>query len=220
MPMLRGLGIAAVFGALVLTSPQASAIEKVTVGNATTVVRTVTGAFDSKIRQLKLLDDLYHNEVLETAEASATEVVFLDDTRLALGPNSSLVLDEFVYDPNPDKSKFVITATAGIFRFVSGKLPKKAYTIHTPTATIGIRGTSFTVLVWNRRSESGTSELAVNITVEKGTAEVVSCHGERVLLDRPGLSTTVSQRSGTNCSAPTEPGPQPPGLAALARHLN
>jgi ferric-dicitrate binding protein FerR (iron transport regulator) len=192
----------------------------VTVGNATTVVRTVTGAFDSEIRQVKLLDDLYHNELLETAEGSATEVVFLDDTRLALGPNSSLVLDEFVYDPNPDKSKFVISATAGIFRFVSGNLPKKSYTIHTPTATIGIRGTSFTVIVLDRRSESGATELAVNITVEKGTAEVVSCHGERVLLDRPGLSTMVSLGSDTNCSPPTEPGPQPPDLATLAGHLN
>lgn len=220
MPMLGGFGIALMFVALLLASPEASAIEKVTVGNATTVVRTVTGAFESNIRQVKLLDDLYHNELLETGDASATEVVFLDDTRLALGPNSSLVLDEFVYDPDPDKSKFVITATAGIFRFVSGKLPKKSYVIHTPTATIGIRGTSLTVLVLNRRSESGASELVVNITVEKGTAEVTGCHGERVLLDRPGLSTTVSQRSGTDCSPPSEPGPQPPDLAKLASRLN
>jgi hypothetical protein len=218
--MLRGFGTALLFVALLLASPEASAIEKVTVGNATTVVRTVTASFDSEVRQVKLLDDLYHNELLETDEGSATELVFLDDTRLALGPNSSLVLDEFVYDPDPDKSKFIISATAGIFRFVSGNLPKKSYTIHTPTATIGIRGTSFTVLILNRRSESGGTELAVNITVEKGTAEVVSCHGERVFLDRPGLSTTVSQRSGINCSPPTEPGPQPLDLATIASQLN
>ena len=103
----------------------------------------VTGTLEADLRHIQLLDDIYHNEIIETGDESATEFVFLDETKLALGPNSRLVLDRFVYDPEPDKASFVMTATAGVFRFVSGKLPKKSYEIHTATATIGIRGTVF-----------------------------------------------------------------------------
>jgi hypothetical protein len=137
-----------------------------------------------------MADDVYHNELIETQEASATEIVFLDDTKLALGPNSSLTIDRFVYDPDPALAAFVATATEGVLRFVSGNLPKISYAIHTPTATIGVRGTALTVAVLPVELSGG--QFAVNIAIEEGVAEVTDCQGRRVILDRSGLSTAVS----------------------------
>ena len=118
---------------------QAGAAET-TIGNAHIVVKTVTGIINEEVRQINMMDDVYHNELIETGPESATEFVFLDGTKLAMGPNSSMILDSFVYDPETHAGTFVITAIGGAFRFVSGKMDKASYEIHTPTATIGIRG--------------------------------------------------------------------------------
>ena len=119
--------------------------EKTTVGNANVVVRTVTGIADEEKRELALQDDIYHNEKITTGAESATKLIFLDQTTLTLGPNSEIVLDRFVYNPNKSKGSFIMTATSGAFRFASGKMSKNSYKIHTPAATIGVRGTEFTV---------------------------------------------------------------------------
>ncbi len=201
--MIKKLLAVTAIGLFAVVSNQAMAVEKTTIGNARTVVKTVTGTLDADLRNIQLLDDIYHNEVIETGDESATEFVFLDETKLALGPNSSLVLDRFVYDPASDTGSFVLTATAGVFRFVSGKLPKNSYEIHTPTATIGIRGTVFSFIVIAGGPQGAAK---VVVTVEEGVAEVTSCLGERISLRRPGASTTISMNSDGVCSARTTPG--------------
>ena len=201
--MIKKLLAVTAIGLFAVVSNQAMAVEKTTIGNARTVVKTVTGTLDADLRNIQLLDDIYHNEIIETGDESATEFVFLDETRLALGPNSSLVLDRFVFDPASDTGSFVMTATAGVFRFVSGKLPKKAYEIHTPTATIGIRGTVFSFIVVPGELHGAAT---VIVTVEEGVAEVTNCLGQMISLRRPGATTTVSISSGGICSTHTIPG--------------
>jgi hypothetical protein len=198
--------------AIAFAGVEARAVEKVTIGNARVIVKTVTGTFEADFRHINLLDDIYHNELIETGKESSTELIFLDE-------NSSLTLDKFVYDPEPGKSSFVMTATAGVFRFVSGKLPKDSYTIHTPTATIGIRGTAFTLVILPGSSSGDGLDLTVNITVEDGVAEITNCRGQHVSLDRSGPSTTITGSADGTCSAPTTPGPQPSEMAALLSGL-
>ncbi len=214
--MIRGFAALPIIAILTIASVDTYALEKTTIGNARMIVKTVTGTIEADLRRLKLLDDVYHNELIETKEDAATELVFLDETKLALGPNSSLTLDQFVYDPDPDKASFVMTATAGVFRFVSGKLPKKAYTIHTPTATIGVRGTALTIVVLTSGDGGG---IAVNVTVDQGVAEITNCRGERVSLNRLEPSTTITGRAEGSCMAPTPPGPQPSEFAAIVANI-
>jgi len=215
--MIKVLSAVAAIGLFALASSQGMAVERTTIGNVRIVVKTVTGTIESDRRKIQLLDDIYHNMVIETGDESATEFVFLDETKMALGPNSRLVLDRFVYDPEPGKASFIMTATAGVFRFVSGKLPKMSYEIHTPTATIGIRGTVFSVIVIPGDTEGNPAR--VNVTVEDGVADIISCLGEQVSLMRPGESTTVSMNADGTCAAPTPPGPQPAEFARLLAAL-
>jgi hypothetical protein len=77
-------------------------------------------------------------------------IQFLDDSVVKLTEHSKLVIDEYIFDPDPSKSKMALNMASGTARFISGafgKIDKQNITINTPTATIGIRGTDFTTTV-------------------------------------------------------------------------
>ena len=77
-------------------------------------------------------------------------IEFLDDSVVKLTEHSKLIIDEYIFDPDPSKSKMSLQMASGTARFISGafgKINKENITINTPTATIGIRGTDFTTTV-------------------------------------------------------------------------
>jgi hypothetical protein len=172
--------------------------DQITIGNTRVVVRTVVGNFEGEIRTLALEDDVYHNELITTEKDSATKLTFLDETSLTLGPDSSVVLDRFVYDPDPSKASFVMTATQGIFRFASGKLPKNAYRLHTPAATIGIRGTVLDVAI--EGADRPGADSVVRIALQEGEATIGDCRGEVQSL-AAGQSIELSWNPAEPCNA-------------------
>jgi hypothetical protein len=173
--------------------------DQITIGNTRVVVRTVIGNFEGEIRTLALEDDVYHNELIETEKDSATKLTFLDETTLTLGPDSAVVLDRFVFDPDPSRASFVMTATQGIFRFASGKLPKNAYRLHTPAATIGIRGTVLDLTIEPAARPGGAA--VVRIALEEGEATIDDCRGEELRL-AAGQSIELSWNPTEPCRAP------------------
>ena len=172
--------------------------DQITIGNTRVVVRTVIGNFEGEIRALALADDVYHNELIETEQDSATKLTFLDETTLTLGPDSSVVLDRFVFDPDPSRASFVMTATQGIFRFASGKLPKNAYRLHTPAATIGIRGTVLDLAIEPAAGPGAAT--VVKIALEEGEATIDDCRGEELRL-AAGQSIELSWNPTEPCHA-------------------
>ena len=77
-------------------------------------------------------------------------ILFLDDTRVDVTQHSKLIIDEFVYDPNTKKGKLTLKAALGTVRYASGQIAKNSrqdITIKTPTATIGVRGTDFSMTI-------------------------------------------------------------------------
>src|SRR5262249_252627 len=80
-----------------------------------------------------------------TTAAGQTQVVFLDQSAMTVGPNSDLTIDQFVFDPASGTGKQAISAARGVLRYVGGKLSKQedAVTLRTPAATIAIRGGAF-----------------------------------------------------------------------------
>ena len=177
---------------------QAAISDQITIGNTRVVVRTVIGTFEGDLRVLALEDDVYHNELIETEQESATKLIFLDETTLTLGPESSVVLDRFVYDPDPSKASLVMTATKGIFRFASGKLPKNAYRLHTPAATIGIRGTVLELVIAPAARAGG--QASVRIALQEGEAIVGDCRGRELIL-RAGQSIALMWNPAEPCAA-------------------
>lgn len=120
---------------------------------------------------------------LRTAPQGALEVTFLDRSKLAMGPNSQLVIDQYVYAGASGGGQQVVRYTQGAFRFISGSIPKDKVRIETPTVTIGIRGTTIRTLV----TEDGTT----TVGLDHGNAFVTSkLSGQTVFLS-PGEKVTI-----------------------------
>ena len=117
--------------------------------------------------------------------------LLLDDSQVRLTEHSELIIDEFIYDPDPSKSKMALQFASGTARFITGKLAtidKENILIQTPSATIGIRGTDFTVTV----DELGRS-LVILLPDNDGSSRD-SCRNScgEVTLNKPYQATTVS----------------------------
>ncbi len=72
-------------------------------------------------------------------------MLLVDGSTFTVGPNSNLVIDKFVYDPNKKTGQLVATFTKGTMRFIGGKLSKNdgGVTVKTPAGALAIRGGMF-----------------------------------------------------------------------------
>ena len=86
------------------------------------------------------LDPIVRNATLQTVPNGSLEVKFTDGSKLTLGSASTIVVDNYVYAPGGGGAQ-TLKMTRGLFRFVSGSIPKDQVKLQTPTVTIGIRGT-------------------------------------------------------------------------------
>ena len=120
-------------------------------------------------------------------------ITFLNNSQVRLTEHSKLVIDEFIYDPNPSKSKMTLQFASGTARFITGKLNninKENIAITTPSANVSIRGTDFTLTV-NELGES----LIILLPKADGTPSgeiLVSTAAGEVILNQPYQATTVS----------------------------
>ena len=83
--------------------------------------------------------------------ACVSNIKFKDDTKVRVTENSRLLIDDFVFDPKKsDAGKLAIKAAMGTVRYTSGQIAKnnpQQVNIKTPTASIAVRGTDFTMTV-------------------------------------------------------------------------
>ncbi len=138
----HALACSALAASIAATAMIAPVVAGGEVGKTTVVVRTVNVEKDGNVRRAGLGGYVEQSDVIETADGSASEIVFLDDTIVAVGPNTRLTLDEFVFNSDPALGRFAMTSDKGVFRFDSGNLAKGAYVIRTPTVTISVGGTA------------------------------------------------------------------------------
>ena len=91
-------------------------------------------------------------EPMDTAvtEKGRMRIDFVDETRLDLTEHSRVVIDDFVFDPNAKTGALSIRSTLGTMRYASGQIAKNSrqnVRLRTPSATISVRGTDFTMTV-------------------------------------------------------------------------
>lgn len=141
---------------------------------------------------------------LDTIETGKGEVgiSFDDDTQVKVTENSKLVIDDFVYDPkNKSVGKLALKCAIGTVRYASGNIAhdnNKNVAINTPTATIAVRGTAFTMTV----DEIGQSMVILlpNLDGSVGEIEVRTAMGSVVLNQAFQATVTTS-----NEIKPTKP---------------
>ena len=87
-------------------------------------------------------------DLLKTGKDGRMGIAFTDDTRIAVGPNSNILLATYKYDRTQQTGQFVARVNKGSLGVVSGKIAKSAKNamqVHTPTTILGVRGTRFVV---------------------------------------------------------------------------
>jgi hypothetical protein len=120
-------------------------------------------------------------------------IQFLDSSILKLTEHSKVVIDEYIYDPDPSKTKLALNMASGTARFITGALGRinnNNILIRTPSATIAIRGTDFTTTV----DELGRS-LIILLPNPDGTSSgeiAVETWSGTEILNKPFQATMVS----------------------------
>ncbi len=84
---------------------------------------------------------------ISTDSRGVVQLIFVDETKIAIGPNAKMALDVTMLRNKKKAKNFAVQALGGSFRFISGNSRKRAYSIQTPTATMAVRGTIFDMWV-------------------------------------------------------------------------
>lgn len=141
----------------------------VAVRGEVTVVRA-----DGTSAPLALKDSVWQGDQVRTGDRGRVQISFADDTVLNLGRNTRIEISECIFKRSEGQGALSLSINEGVFRIVGGAIMKIApenFKVSTPTATIGIRGSSF---------------------VAEVTAELTTL----VLLGTTGAGITVSNEDG------------------------
>ena len=93
---------------------------------------------------------VFSGDALSTGDNGGIGVIFDDNTVFSLGPNSQVVIDEFVYKPREGEASFVASALSGSFKYLSGgisRVNRDGVQLRLPVATMGVRGTHLAAVV-------------------------------------------------------------------------
>lgn len=175
----------------VLMLPMAAAAQVVGKAAAVNQDSTVAG------RVLQIGASVIHKERIVTNARGSTQLLFIDQTTINIGPNCDIVIDEYVFDPNKGTGKLTVTLTKGLMRFVGGQITHNgSATVNTPPASIGIRGGLVDISTNGKTTSASNSFGTVTITGKTGP-------GAGTPVNIPQGSTGTGNGAGAPSVAPT-----------------
>jgi hypothetical protein len=170
-----------------------SPVSQAAVGIAAAVVGEVKlSNASSKPKAVSVRQRIALADLIQTGKKSQLQVLLLDRSTFSIGPNATLRIDRFVYDPARGRTSGA-TVARGAFRFMSGQANRgNSSTVSTPVATIGIRGTIL---------EGAVGEAARDIAKHENKA-VRDANADKkaatiVVLRGPGLRTEAGAEVGS-----------------------
>ena len=137
--------------AFLLIATAASAVaQDAQIGQVNTETGTVSVSRAGQQSPLKIGDPVYQKDVVETGKDSSVGITFVDNSVFSTGPESRLALDQFHFDSSNFHGDMLAKLQKGTLSVVSGDIARSspgAMKIQTPTAILGVRGTTFAVQV-------------------------------------------------------------------------
>lgn len=134
------------------------------IGNVATVVGNATVTRNDAATPLKVKDEIYLNDVVQTSAKSSLGITFNDATTFNLTANARITIDSFVYEDGGKNNAALFEVAKGTVAFVAASVAKTGdMKISTPTATLGIRGTSGVVEVPEDATATGRNNVAVKL---------------------------------------------------------
>lgn len=140
---------------------QPAAVEPI--GNVATVTGIATVIRDKNSYPLKVRDDIYLNDVVQTSSNSSLGITFNDATTFNLSASAKITIDNYVYEDGGKQNSAIFDIGRGTVAFVAAAVAKTGdMKIATPTATLGIRGTTGVVDV----PENATANTTNNVNIK------------------------------------------------------
>ncbi len=168
----------------------ASIAKVISVTEGTTIER------NGKSQALALKDDVFINDVISTTATGKAQLIFNDDTIVSIGVNSKFYMSDY---SDSERKAFKANVAEGFARFVTGAIVKAnpdAFTVRTPEATAGIRGTIISILLEGGQTifmvegsglEGAPSVVVNGVTIAPGQMAAFGPNG--VLISPPALIT-------------------------------
>ena len=142
---------------------------------------------------------VFVGDEIRTGPGARLLIRFDDHSKLTLGENARITINQFIYAPGGDSDQ-ALDILQGVFRFATGQIGHTApddIAFTTPVATVGIRGTVFVGGELTVGMPVGQPHYGFQIT--EGVIEVTSPAGS-VILDEAGEGTFLPL---TRVAAPT-----------------
>jgi FecR protein len=134
------------------------------IGNVATLTGSATVTRNNTATPLKLQDDIFLNDVLQTSANSTLGVTFNDATTFNLTANARITVDNYVYEDGGQQNAALFDVAKGTVAFVAAAVAKTGdMKISTPTATLGIRGTTGLVEVPEGASATNPNNVAIKL---------------------------------------------------------
>ncbi|MBF0528931.1 MAG: FecR domain-containing protein [Deltaproteobacteria bacterium] len=150
--------------ALAMSSPAAALTPGLTqVGTVEEVVgsATITHKGDPKTITLQAGMPIYLYDNVKTQPSGQVRLLFKDQSIVSVATDTSLTIDEFVFDPSKQQRTGLISILWGKVKCLVNDTvgaSRNKFDVITPTAVIGVRGTDF--LVWVKtKTETRTAAL-------------------------------------------------------------
>ena len=149
---------------------------------------------------IKAGDSVSQGEVIKSSSGGSAKITFSDGTSMSVGSSAQVTLSHFVYaDKKKTFEKASFDLAKGAFRFATGNSDKKAYEVKTPTSTLSVRGTVFTMNVTEK-----------NTTVNVISGTVVFCQGGKCQVVEAGQSAGDDSSDSDQSGQSNPPGMTPP----------
>jgi hypothetical protein len=134
------------------------------IGNVATVTGSASVIRNDKTTPLKIKDDIYLNDVVQTAANSALGITFIDATTFNLKASTKITIDNYLYEDGGKNNTAIFDVAKGTAAFVAASVAKTGdMKITTPTATLGIRGTTGLVEVPEGAAANNPNNVAVKL---------------------------------------------------------
>jgi hypothetical protein len=154
---------------------------------------------DGTVRILSQRSQVDSGDTVSTERDSYAQIRFTDGAQLTLKPNSAVKIDNFKFtEDKPQEDSFLYSLVKGGLRAVTGivgKRSKDKYELGTATATIGIRGTTFSAddCMNSREQSADCARLDAAVYVGVADGEVVVRNGQGELGLSAGQFGLISQ---------------------------
>lgn len=120
------------------------------VGSVKTLTGTAVSERQGRTVELAVGMPIEAEDRILTRAESSLGLILQDDTTLSLGPESELLVREFVFAPKQSRFSMVLKMLKGSFLYMSGvigKLAPETIKLETPDSTIAVRGTRLLIEV-------------------------------------------------------------------------